>query len=384
MSFYHKLGKIPQKRHTQFRKPDGTLYREELFSSIGFDGILTNAYHINSPAKIEEIDEGVLHFLVQEWNDATLRPYHFRTYNQPENQNYVTGRKPLLFNENVIMSVSRPEIQMENFYRNALCDEVVFVHEGEGELQTNLGYLKFIPGDYIVIPRNTTFKLVHKSKPRFLIFEAFGQIVPPARYRNAFGQLLEHSPYCERDIRVPEELVTIDEKGDFIVQIKKGEKIISVHYDYHPFDIVGYDGYYYPWILSINDFMPVTGKIHQPPPVHQTFDGPGFVICSFVTRMLDYHPLSIPVPYNHSNIDCDEMIYYADGNFSSRKGIEIGSISLHPGGITHGPHPGTVEAALGKKETVETAVMMDTFKPLKLTNWAKEMNDEKYYLSWKE
>ena len=384
MPFYHKLGKIPQKRHTQFRKADGSLYREELFSTIGFDGVLTNAYHINSPARIESIEEENLYFLLQEWKEAILKPYHLKTYNHPPNLNYVMGRKPLMFNENVILSISRPETQMEDFYRNSLCDELVFVHEGEGELQTNFGYLKFIQGDYIIIPRNTTFKLVHKPKSRFLIFESYGPIVPPKRYRNEFGQLLEHSPYCERDIRVPEVLMTFDEKGDYVVQIKKGEKIISVHYSFHPFDIVGYDGFYYPWILNINDFMPITGKIHQPPPVHQTFDGPGFVVCSFVTRMLDYHPLSIPIPYNHSNIDCDEMIYYADGNFSSRKGIEIGSISLHPGGITHGPHPGTVEAAIGKKETIETAVMMDTFKPLKLTNWAKEMNDEKYYLSWKE
>jgi homogentisate 1,2-dioxygenase len=384
MSFYIKLGNIPQKRHTQFRQPDGSLYKEELFSSRGFDGILTNAYHINPPTKVREIEDEIEYFIIQEWSEATLRPYHFKTYNHPPDLNYITGRKPLLFNENVIMSISRPDTQMEDFYRNALCDELIFVHEGEGELQTNLGFVKFTKGDYIVIPRNITFKLVHKKGTRFLIFESYGAITTPRRYRNEFGQFLEHSPYCERDIKVPEELVTIDKKGDYKVKIKKGEKIISVHYEFHPFDIVGYDGYYYPWIFNINDFMPVTGKIHQPPTVHQTFDAPGFVICSFVSRMLDYHPESIPVPYNHSNIDCDEMLYYVDGNFSSRKGIDRGSISLHPGGISHGPHPGTVEASLGKKEAIETAVMMDTFKPLKLTNRAKEMNDEKYHLSWNE
>ncbi|HEY5122640.1 MAG TPA: homogentisate 1,2-dioxygenase [Ignavibacteria bacterium] len=384
MPFYHKLGKIPQKRHTQFLQPDGSLYKEELYSTLGFDGILTNAYHINSPAKIETIDEDYYAFIIQEWSEASLRPYHLKTAKVPVEKNYVKGRKPLLFNGNVIISVCRPRKQMEHFYKNAQCDELIFVHEGEGTLQTNLGYLNFIKGDYIVIPRNTIFKLVHKTECRFLIFESNGPITTPKRYRNEFGQLLEHSPYCERDIKAPEELVTFDKKGDFIIQTKKGEKMYDIHYNFHPFDIVGYDRYYFPWILNINSFMPITGKIHQPPTVHQTFDGPGFVICSFVSRMLDYHPLSIPVPYNHSNVDCDEMLYYVDGNFISRKGIEIGSISLHPGGISHGPHPGTVEASLGKKDTVETAVMMDTFKPLKLTDRAKEINNDKYYLNWKE
>jgi len=384
MSFYHKLGKIPQKRHTQFRKTDGSLYREELISSLGFDGIYTNAYHINSPARIEGIEEDDYIFIIQDWIESSLRPFHFRTAKFHPDMNYVTGRKPLMFNENVILSICCPDKKMDYFYKNALCDELVFVHEGEGTLQTNLGFLDFKKGDYIVIPRGTIFNMVHKTQCRFLVFESFGPITPPARYRNEFGQLMEHSPYCERDIRVPEDLVTIEEKGDFEVKVKKGERMVSIHYKFHPFDIIGYDGYYYPWIFNINDFMPITGKIHQPPPVHQTFDGPGFVVCSFVSRMLDYHPLSIPVPYNHSNLDCDEMIYYADGSFTSRKGIEVGSISLHPGGIPHGPHPGTVEEAIGKKETIETAVMMDTFKPLKLTHWAKEINDEKYYLSWKE
>jgi len=384
MPFYHKLGNIPQKRHTQFRQPDGSLYKEELFSTIGFDSILSNAYHINHPARIEDIDVKIVDLMPEEWKNAGLRPYHFKTKDSKIESDYVTGRKPLMFNETVIMSVCRPGKQMEYFYKNASCDELVFVHEGEGVLETNFGYLPFKKGDYIIIPRSITFKLVHKSPVRLLIFEAFGPITTPKRYRNEFGQLLEHSPYCERDIRVPVELVTLSDKGDYTVKVKKENKLHSLHYNYHPFDIVGYDGYYFPWILNIDDFMPITGKIHQPPPVHQTFDGPGFVVCSFVTRMLDYHPLSISVPYNHSNVDSEEMLYYADGNFFSRRGIEYASISLHPGGLTHGPHPGTVEAALGKLETVETAVMMDTFKPLKLTNWAKAMNDENYYLSWKD
>ncbi len=384
MPFYQKLGKIPQKRHTQFRQPDGSLYKEELFSTIGFDSVLSNAYHINSPAKIESIDKKVEMIKVKEWKDASLRPYHFKTKIAEPESNIVFGRKPVMFNSDVIMSICLPNEQPDYFYKNALCDEVIFVHEGDGTLETNFGYMPFKKGDYIVIPRSIIYKFNYSTQPRLLIFEANGPITTPKRYRNQFGQLLEHSPYCERDIRTPNDMVTFDEKGDYVVKIKKGEQVVSIHYDFHPFDIVGWDGYYFPWIFNIEDFMPITGKIHMPPPIHQTFAGPGFVICSFCPRMLDYHPLAVPIPYNHSNIDSDEMLYYVDGNFASRKGVEFASISLHPNGIPHGPHPGTVDAALGKKETLETAVMMDTFRPLKLANWAEEWNDENYYLSWKE
>ncbi len=385
MPYYYKLGKMPQKRHTQFRQPDGSLYKEELFSTIGFDSIYTNAYHINSPAKIKDISPNVEKVEIREWKDASLRPYHFRTKPAKKDGDAVSGRKPIMFNNDVVMSICRPEKQMDYFFRNTLCDEVVFVHEGNGELQSNLGYLKFKEGDYIVIPRGIIYKLVHETdEARFLIFESVGPITTPSRYRNEHGQLMEHSPYCERDIKAPEELVTFDEKGDFVVKVKKGDQIVSIHYDFHPFDVVGWDGFYYPWIFNINDFMPITGKIHMPPPIHQTFAAPGFVICSFCPRLLDYHPLAVPIPYNHSNLDSDEMLYYVDGNFTSRKGIDYASISLHPNGIPHGPHPGTVEANLSKKETLETAVMMDTFRPLKLTDYAKEMNDPKYYLSWNE
>jgi len=384
MPFYQKLGKIPQKRHTQFRQPDGSLYKEELFSTIGFDSVLSNAYHINSPAKIESIDKKVETIKVKEWKDASLRPYHFKTRIAEPEGNIVFGRKPIMFNNDVVMSICVPSEQPDYFYKNALCDEVIFVHEGEGTLETNFGYMPFKKGDYIVIPRSIIYKFNYKTPARLLIFESNGPVTTPKRYRNQFGQLLEHSPYCERDIRTPSEMVTFDEKGDYIIKIKKGEQVVSIHYDFHPFDIVGWDGFYFPWIFNIEDFMPITGKIHMPPPIHQTFAAPGFVICSFCPRMLDYHPLAVPIPYNHSNIDSDEMLYYVDGNFASRKGVEYASISLHPNGIPHGPHPGTVDAALGKKETLETAVMMDTFRPLKLANWAEEWNDEEYYLSWKE
>ncbi|CAN5449945.1 homogentisate 1,2-dioxygenase [soil metagenome] len=384
MPFYQKLGKIPQKRHTQFRQPDGSLYKEELFSTIGFDSVLSNAYHINSPAKIDSIDKKVETIKVKEWKDSSLRPYHFKTKIAEPEGNIVFGRKPIMFNNDVVMSICVPNEQPDYFYKNALCDEVIFVHEGTGTLETNFGYMPFRKGDYIVIPRSIIYKFNYTSPARLLIFEANGPITTPKNYRNQFGQLLEHSPYCERDIRTPSDMVTFDEKGDYVVKIKKGEQVVSIHYDFHPFDIVGWDGFYFPWIFNIEDFMPITGKIHMPPPIHQTFAGPGFVICSFCPRMLDYHPLAVPIPYNHSNIDSDEMLYYVDGNFASRKGVEYASISLHPNGIPHGPHPGTVDAALGKKETLETAVMMDTFRPLKLASWAEEWNDENYYLSWKE
>ncbi|MBS1516887.1 MAG: homogentisate 1,2-dioxygenase [Bacteroidetes bacterium] len=383
MPFYHKSGKIPQKRHTQFRQPDGSLYKEELLSTIGFDSISTNAYHINSPAKIKEISPDVEIIRIEEWKESSLRPYHFRTKPMKPEGDAFTGRRPVMYNNDVVMSVCRVKDQMEYFYKNALCDEVIFVHEGKGTLQTNLGYLKFREGDYIVIPRGVIYKLVHETEnARLLVFESSGPITTPSRYRNEHGQLMEHAPYCERDIKAPEELVTFDEKGDFIMKIKKGEKVVTFHYEFHPFDIVGWDGYYFPWIFNIEDFMPITGKIHMPPPIHQTFAAPGFVICSFCPRLLDYHPQAVPIPYNHSNLDSDEMLYYVDGNFASRKGIDFASISLHPNGIPHGPHPGTVEANLGKKETLETAVMMDTFRPLKLAEFASEVNDPSYYLSW--
>ena len=384
MPFYHKLGKFPQKRHTQFRQPDGSLYKEELFSTIGFDSIYSNAYHINSPAKINGVEDKVEVFHIEEWENAPLKPYHFKTKPLTPESDIIYGRKPVMYNNDVIMSMCLPASQPDAFFKNALYDEIYFVHEGEGTLETQLGYMKFRRGDYIVIPRGVIYKFNYTTPARLLIFESNGPVETPRRYRNHFGQLLEHSPFCERDIRVPEEMVTIDEKGDFVIKIKKGNQMTAIHYDFHPFDVVGYDGYYFPWIFNIEDFMPITGKIHMPPPIHQTFHAPGFVICSFCPRLLDYHPLAVPIPYNHSNIDSDEMLYYVDGNFSSRKGVEYASISLHPSGIPHGPHPGTVDAALGKTETLETAVMMDTFRPLKLTNFAKDWSAEEYYLSWRE
>jgi homogentisate 1,2-dioxygenase len=297
----------------------------------------------------------------------------------------VLGRQTLMFNNDVVIGVAKPTHNMDYFFRDGDSDLVYFVHDGHGTLETNFGSLPYHEGDYIVIPRGTTFRFfIPADSPTttFLIIESHGSIEPPRRYLNKNGQLLEHAPYCERDFRRPEELVTYLEQGEFEVRVKVGAKISSYWFEHHPFNVVGWDGYEYPWIFNIGDFEPITGRVHQPPPVHQTFQGPNFVVCSFVPRKLDYHPLSIPVPYNHSNIDSDEMIYYVNGNFGSRRGIERSSITLHPRGIPHGPQPGAVEKSLGAERTEELAVMVDTFHPLQLTTVARSIDDETYPYSW--
>lgn len=384
MPHYHKLGNIPQKRHTQYRQPDGSFYKEEVVGTKGFSGISSILYHINPPTQVEKI-RGVTPIKLEAWEQDKLRHYHFKTLNVKPEGDYVTGRKVLMFNNDVSLSISRPKEQMSYFYKNGEGDELVFVHVGNGTLESIYGSLDYHEGDYIVIPRGVIHKFNLKSEnSRFLVIESATHIETPKRYRNEHGQLLEHSPYCERDFRLPDKLVTFDEKGEYEVKIKKLNHLHSYIYDFHPLDVVGWDGYYYPWIFNINDFMPITGKIHQPPPVHQTFEANNFVVCSFCPRLFDYHPLAIAVPYNHSNIDSDEVLYYVEGNFMSRKGIDIASFTLHPGGIPHGPHPGTVEASLGKKETLELAVMLDTFHPLKLTSYAKELDVPEYPFTWRE
>ena len=290
-----------------------------------------------------------------------------------------------MFNDDVTWSLSRPTEQMAYFYRNGIADELYFVHEGSGVLHSVFGALPYRPGDYLVIPRGTTYQLELGEGPhRHLVIESFGQIETPKRYRNAYGQLLEHAPYTQRDIRRPLDLTTYDERGDFTVHLKLRDGTTCYRLDYHPFDVVGWDGYVYPWALNIADFEPITGRVHQPPPVHQTFEGPNFVVCSFVPRKFDYHPLAIPAPYHHSNIDSEEVMYYVNGNFMSRRGVEVGCITLHPRGIPHGPHPGAAEASIGKEGTEELAVMMDTFRPLKLTAAARDYDDERYPFSWLE
>lgn len=383
MPFYHKLGEIPHKRHTQFKKSDGKLYREEVMGLEGFSSIQSIVYHHFLPPRIKATED--LGPVKPEYIDfGPIRHRAFKTSDTPLGIDPVSGKIPILGNNDVILGVSRSKNSMDYFYRNSQAYETWWVHEGSGTLKSQFGNLPFRKGDYIVIPFATTWQMQLNEECKFFTIENPSQIEPPKRYRNSYGQLLEHAPYCERDIRVPEELETHTERGDFDLRVKVRDRISRHVLDHHPFDVVGWDGYLYPWIFNIEDFEPITGRIHQPPPSHQTFDGHNFVVCSFVPRLFDYHPEGIPAPYNHSNIQSDEIIYYAEGNFMSRKGIDRSDISMHPFGLSHGPQPGMTEASIGKKETQELAVMVDTFHPLNLTKQAGEMEKTEYQSTWLE
>jgi homogentisate 1,2-dioxygenase len=385
MPFYVRMGNVPHKRHTQFARPDGALHTEEVIGAEGFSGIASIAYHLHPPTLVDRI--GAPEPYAVEYADAPfLQHRHFKGLEVEPHGDWLSGRTYVMGNDDVMLAVCAPTEAMgeDQFFKNASCDELVYVHDGEGRLETPLGTVQFTQGDYVHVPRTLTHRWVFtgETQPRLLVIEAPSEFHPPKRYRNAFGQLLEHSPYCERDFRPPSELVTIDQEGAFTVRIKKHGRLYPYVYRYHPFDVVGWDGYMYPYSISIHDFEPITGRVHQPPPVHQMFEARNFVVCSFVPRLFDYHPLAIPAPYNHSNIDSDEVLYYAEGDFMSRKGIARGSFTLHPGGIPHGPHPGTTEASIGKRETKELAVMVDTFRPLRPTKAALALEDPGYALSW--
>ncbi|MDM1043536.1 homogentisate 1,2-dioxygenase [Myroides sp. 1354] len=385
MPLYHRLGSIPPKRHTIFRKENGDLYYEQLFGTVGFDGMSTNMYHVHRPTQVKEIRKqySVAPKIAKANNIQSYRLRGFQV--EPEND-YLESRKAVLTNSDCTIVLAAPKKSMEDyFYKNTDSDELIFIHKGSGTLRTFLGNLTFKYGDYLVVPRGMIYKMDFDTEDnRLFIVESKHPFYTPKRYRNWFGQLMEHSPFCERDIRRPENLETYDEKGDFLIKLRKQDEIFEMVYATHPFDVVGYDGYNYPYAFSIHDFEPITGRIHQPPPVHQTFETAGFVVCSFVPRLYDYHPDAIPAPYNHSNIDSDEVLYYVDGDFMSRNDIAPGHISLHPAGIPHGPHPGAAERSIGKTVTEELAVMVDTFKPLMVTEEAMKIADEKYYQSWLE
>ncbi|SRR5579883_2980860 len=383
MTYYYKLGKIPHKRHTQFYQPDGSLYHEELIGIRGFSGIQSLLYHLHPPTQIHKILlEGTVDIPYEEL--GPLRQRHLRTATVVSNGDAVAGRIPLMANADVCISVVKPTSLMSYWYRFAQGDEVIFIHEGSGVLESQYGILRYRQGDYLVIPTGVLWRILPDAdiEQRMLVIEANGHIEPPTRYLNRYGQFLEHAPYNERDIRPPDELVTHDETGEFEVRVKAGNRITRYFYHCHPLDVVGWDGHLYPFAFNIEDFEPITGRIHQPPTAHQTFEGPGFVVCSFVPRLFDYHPIAIPSPYNHSNVDSDEVIYYVAGNFMSRKGIESASITIHPGGIPHGPHPGMYEGSIGKERTNELAVMIDTFHPLRLTKYALQLEDKDYAYSW--
>jgi len=382
MPFYHHLGQMPHKRHTQFRKPDGTLYREEVMGLEGFDGLESLLYHVSQPTQIKHAEK--LADMRVEYSDfGALRHRHLRTKDFPAGGDAISGRRVLLGNNDVTMGICRPTESMRYFYRNGQAYELYFVHSGVGTLHSVFGKLDFRPGDYIMIPFGVTWQMeLRGDDHRFLVFESPSMIQTPKRYRNGYGQMLENAPFCERDIRVPQDLETHDERGDFEVRVKARDELTQHILDHHPFDVIGWDGYLYPWIFNIEDFEPITGRVHQPPPVHQTFMGNNYVICSFVPRLFDYHPLSIPAPYNHANVNSDEVLYYVDGNFMSRRGIDTASFTLHPSGLPHGPHPGTVEASIGAQKTNELAVMCDTFHSLNVSVQALEYEDEKYAYSW--
>jgi homogentisate 1,2-dioxygenase len=382
MPFYHKLGKLPSKRHVTFRQPDGSLYQEELVGTQGFSGMSSLVYHLHAPTQIASMQSS--------WSIApkiaienNLDPLKFNGFKIDPEPDYINSRKILFLNNDMQVAMAAPSESSGYFFKNADADEMIFVHKGKGDLQTMFGYINFEPGDYLIIPRGTVYKLDFETKEnRLLIVESYGPIITPKRYRNEYGQMLEHSPFCERDIKRPEMLETYDEAGEFEVRVKKRNSIFPLIYPNHPFDVIGWDGYHYPYGFNIKNFEPLTGRIHMPPPIHQTFEGRNFVICSFVPRLYDYHPEAIPAPYHHSNIDSDEILYYVDGDFMSRNDIKPGQLTLHPAGIPHGPHPGAIERSIGKKETEELAVMIDPFNPVMITEEAMRLSENDYYKVW--
>lgn len=385
MPVYHKLGIVPRKRHIIFEKPQGGYYYEQLFGTEGFSGMSSLMYHIYRPTMVKEI--------VKSYDAApeiavahNIQARRLRGFQAPAADDYLESRIPLFVNNDCTIGVAAPRQSMtEYFYKNGECDEMLFIHKGSGRLHTQMGSIPFEYGDYLIIPRGTIYRLrFDGSDNRILWMESRSPIYTPKRYRNGFGQLLEHSPFCERDYKLPSDLETYDEKGDFLIKVKKQNVIHEIVYAAHPFDVVGWDGYNFPYGFSIHDFEPITGRIHQPPPVHQTFETDALVVCSFCPRLYDYHPKAVPAPYNHSNIDSEEILYYVDGDFMSRNDVEPGMLTLHPGGIPHGPHPGAMERSIGKKETKELAVMIDTFRPLALTKQALMLDDGVYYKSWLE
>ena len=383
MPYYYRLGELPHKRHTQFRKSDGSLHHEELMGQEGFSSNQSLLYHLAPPTQV--LSSELLETSSFSYEPpGALRHRLLRTQEAATGGDVVSGRIPLMGNSEVRISIARPDQPMDYFYRYAHGDEVLFVHEGTGQLQTQFGVLHYRPGDYLVIPTGTIWQHIPDSgvAQRVLIIEAAGHIRPPKRYLSPFGQLLEHAPYCERDLRPPIAVEARDEQGEFEIRVKSRGVVSQCIYARHPFDVVGWDGHLWPYAFSIHDFEPITGRVHQPPPVHQTFAGPGFVICSFVPRMFDYHPESIPAPYHHSNTDSDEILYYVEGDFMSRRGIGPGAISIHPNGIPHGPHPGKYEGSIGHKSTEELAVMIDTFRPLQIANEALDFEDPDYSRSW--
>ncbi len=385
MPIYHKLGKIPHKRHTVFPRGKTGFHYEELFGTEGFSGMSSLLYHLHRPTQVKAIRKST------DINPEIAVKHNIRSmllsgFDVPPATDFLQSRKVILLNSDLWIGLAAPQKSMKDyFYKNADADELLFIHKGKGILHTFMGQIPFSYGDYLIIPRGMIYQIEFSTKENRIFFvESFSPIYTPKRYRNEFGQLLEHSPFCERDIRLPSNLETIDRKGEFVIKIKKENQLHELVYASHPFDVAGWDGYNFPYAFSIHDFEPITGRVHQPPPVHQNFEANNFVVCSFCPRLYDYHPESIPAPYNHSNIGSDEVLYYVDGDFMSRNNIKEGNLTLHPKGIPHGPAPGAMERSIGQKETKELAVMVDTFRPLMVTKEALKIDDGKYFTSWTE
>jgi homogentisate 1,2-dioxygenase len=382
MPSYVRSGEVPHKRHIQFRRPDGGLYAEELFSTKGFESVYSLLYHLRPPTATLDVRpwaRPVARFTANE----PLRNRHLRTQAiHSDARDALESRVPVLGNDDVVISVAQAELPMEHFYRNTGGDELLFIHHGAGFIETQFGELAYREQDYLVIPTGTIYRVVPSSPTRMLVYESSGAITIPRKYRNEFGQLEEQAPYYERDFRVPTLKPPVDARGEYEIRVTNGGRNAIYIVQNHPCDVVGWDGYCYPYAFNLEEFAPITGKLHQPPPAHATFDAPGAAFCAFVPRLFDYHPLAVPVPYNHSSVDCDEVLYYVSGNFMSRRGVEEGSITLHAAGAPHGPQPGAVEASLGKSSTDEVAIMVDTFKPLELSEAALECEEREYFRSW--
>ncbi len=379
---YVQMGEVPPKRHTQVRGDDGRLLTEEVMGYEGFSGNESILLHLESPCRVSEVGE-FTPLTIEEWVPETHVHRLTHTQNVEPEGDWISGRKVLMFNNDVEIGVCKPVEDLDCFYRCGEGDEVFFVQEGSGVVETTFGTLPYTKHDYVVIPRGTTYRFVmHDGPQSWLTFYTPGEIETPNRYRNRYGQLLEHAPFSQRDFHPPAELVTHTERGEFEVVVRVRGGLQRYLLDYHPLDVVGWDGYVYPYTFNIHDFEPKAGRLHQPPPAHQTFQGQNFVICSFCPRLLDWDPLAVPLPYHHSNLQSEEVMFYADGDYAARKGVDIGSITLHPSGLPHGPQPGAVEQSLGMKETNELAVMCDTFRPLRLTTLARELDDPSYAYSW--
>lgn len=387
MPFYVKVGKVPPKRHTTFYKSDGkSLYREELFSTKGFSGIYSNKYHLYLPPEVEKISELNIDSSANEWNNAPIDYYHFITDKKKTKGNILSARNEFLKNEHCVVSTAHITEDADFFYRNSQMHEIVFIHHGKGMLLSEYGKIKFEDWDYLIIPKGTTYQIKfddYKNNKIFII-ESTTPFEIPSHFRNEYGQMTEEAPYYERDFRVPEFMEPVDKKTDFKLMLKVRGKMFEFRLPHHPFDVVGWDGFLYPYAFNIKEYAPKVGKIHLPPPIHLVFKTENFVICNFVPRLYDFHPQAIPAPYYHSNVDSDEVLYYVHGDFMSRTGVQEGSITLHPMGIPHGPQPGRTEASIGKKETDEYAIMIDTFQPLRVTKNVKETMVDEYSQSWLE